>query len=491
METFIPSAPAPVGFAAPASGLGSPAAPADASGSASGLFSQILMNSCIAQATVNGEPADAPVEGREEDIAKDDAAAGGEETVAAESMAPAVLFVAAPPVVAQEALAGAEGNASGEVSPAGSPADLAAVFSAGAYKAAGSGADVPAAAEPAQGANAGFQGVMTTDGQAIAEPSGAAPVQAAPAAVSAAEQAAASAFDVPAAATAGGQADKAASDARPAAATADPVVADPLTIAAKDVPASRPEGFTAELEGSIAEPEGNSARSRIEPTANAPRGAEASRAPAAPEGKPSLTSGEGDSETFSSAFLRESARADQTPEEASAESVFRVEETANPNASPSVAAARNAGESVHVSRSPMPEPAAAQAQRSFQAGENAFVLTRKSDTSMEVTLSPPGVGKLEIEIVLDKGVVNATITAADPAGRDAIERSLPQIVQALADEGMAIGGFTVSLKQQGNEQDGNAQAGKASGSASVDNAVAAAAAVRSAAAPTGLVDIFV
>ncbi len=83
---------------------------------------------------------------------------------------------------------------------------------------------------------------------------------------------------------------------------------------------------------------------------------------------------------------------------------------------------------------------------------------------MEVTLSPPGVGKLEIEIVLDKGVVNATITAADPAGREAIERSLPQIVQALADEGMAIGGFTVSLKQQGNEQDGNAQAGKAPGS---------------------------
>ncbi len=168
-----------------------------------------------------------------------------------------------------------------------------------------------------------------------------------------------------------------------------------------------------------------------------------------------------------------------------------MEEQANPNASPSVAAARNAGESVHVSRPSMPEPPASQAQRTFQAGENAFVLTRKSDTSMEVTLSPPGVGKLEIEIVLDKGVVNATITAADPAGRDAIERSLPQIVQALADEGMAIGGFTVSLKQQGNEQDGNAQAGKASGNASAGDAVAAPAAVRSAAAPTGLVDIFV
>ena len=383
------------------------------------------MNSCVAQATVNGEPADAPVEGREEDMAKDAASSGGEETVAAGSMAPAVLFVAEPPVVAQEAPAGAEGAAAGDVSRPDPPWTRAA-FSAGAYKAADPGADASAAAEPARGTN-------------LPRTSGAPPQEAArgggrrrypppnrppfPLSMSRPPRSPAGRPTVPLP-TRG-----------PPPGPARSVAADPVLVAARMSRPPRPEGIAAELEGSIARPEGDSARSRIEPAANAPRGAEASGAPAAPDGKPSLASGEGDPETFSSAFLRESARADEAPEEAGAEGVFRVEEQANPNASPSVAAARNAGESVHVSRPSMPEPPASQAQRTFQAGENAFVLTRKSDTSMEVTLSPPGVGKLEIEIVLDKGVVNATITAADPAGRDAIERSLPQIVQALARRG--------------------------------------------------------
>ncbi|MFA6149059.1 MAG: flagellar hook-length control protein FliK [bacterium] len=78
--------------------------------------------------------------------------------------------------------------------------------------------------------------------------------------------------------------------------------------------------------------------------------------------------------------------------------------------------------------------------------EKAFVITRKSDTSVEVTLAPPGVGKLELEVVLEKGIVNARITAADPAGREAITRELPRILEALARDGMNVGGFTVSLK---------------------------------------------
>jgi len=88
--------------------------------------------------------------------------------------------------------------------------------------------------------------------------------------------------------------------------------------------------------------------------------------------------------------------------------------------------------------------------RTVRFEENAFVITRKSDTSVDVTLSPPGVGKLTIEIALEKGVVNARITAADPAGREAIERNLPNIVETLARDGMNIGGFTVSLRERRN-----------------------------------------
>jgi len=438
METFIPSTPSPAGFAAPASGLGSQAVPPDASGSASGSFLQIFMNSCVAQATGNGEPADAPAEGQGEDAAKNDAASGSEDTAAAESMMSAALFVAGPPAVPQTALPAEEGTASPEAPSSGSAAPPAAAFTAGAEAAADTGAEPPVAAVPARGAVTRFPNV----------PAAADPAKAAPAAEPAAD---------------------AASGIRPAVKTAEPVAAaaDPVSVAAK----------------------GDPSQGRIDPTADAPRKAEAPAAPVASEGKPSLASKEGDSEAFSSALTKESARADEAPEGMRAESAFRVQEAPDPNASPSVAPGRNAAENVSAPRPPLSEPAAAQAQRTFQVGENAFVLNRKSDTTMEITLSPPGVGKLEIEIVLDKGVVNANITAADPAGRDAIERSLPQIVQALADGGMAIGGFTVSLKKQGNEQDGNAQPGKAAGSDSLGT-VAAPEAARSA-AKTGLVDIFV
>lgn len=122
--------------------------------------------------------------------------------------------------------------------------------------------------------------------------------------------------------------------------------------------------------------------------------------------------------------------------------------------------------------------------------EKAFVITRKSDTSVEVTLAPPGVGKLEIEVVLEKGVVNARITAADSAGREAIARSLPQIVEALARDGMNIGGFTVSLKER-RERMGDPPAHGASRDPDARLPSAVPPAGSAPAASAGLVDIFI
>ena len=122
--------------------------------------------------------------------------------------------------------------------------------------------------------------------------------------------------------------------------------------------------------------------------------------------------------------------------------------------------------------------------------EKAFVITRKSDTSVEVTLAPPGVGKLEIEVALDKGVVNARILAADSAGREAIARSLPQIVEALARDGMNVGGFTVSLKERRDRaEDGRGHGASRDPDARLLSAVTPAATAPAASA--GLVDIFV
>jgi hypothetical protein len=170
------------------------------------------------------------------------------------------------------------------------------------------------------------------------------------------------------------------------------------------------------------------------------------------------------------------------------EAPFRGEERVEPNAPPAVAVERIAADKAAAPRVSAPAPAAPHAPRPVLLGENAFVLTRKSDTSVEVTLAPPGIGKLEIEVVVEKGVVNANITAADPAGREAIERSLPHIMEALARDGMAIGGFTVSLKER-REQAGNAPGEKAPRDPMDRPPVSTI--VRTAAASAGLVDLFV
>jgi hypothetical protein len=486
METFIPSTPSPAGFAASASGLGAQAAPADASASGSGLFLQILLGSCAGQAPACGGSAEAPAGEREGAAAGDEAAPDAGEPAAAENPVPPALSAAAPLPAAQGTPPVFDETASADVSPAGCPADNAA-----AYPVPVQASIVSAAADP--GAAAGPATVAVAARFVVSAE------QAAPAAVPRGERAAVAVSEVPADARAEGSiSDEPAADTPAGRAAA----AVPVPSGKKDIPAFRPERFTAvrdasaaaQEEPAVAKPTVEPALGRPEPPAAAPaRGAETDPAAAARDGGNPSAPGKKDPDSFSFIMARESASADEAPEESSRGKASVALEAAEPGASHAIVAGRNAAEAAPAPRPPMQAPVAAPPQRTFHAGENAFVLTRKSDTSVEITLSPPGVGRLEIEVVVDKGVVNANITAADPAGREAIERSLPQIMQALADEGMAIGGFTVSLKQgdgrDGDTQAGNAQAGKGPGDGS--SGADAPGIVRSAPGRSGLVDILV
>ncbi len=205
-------------------------------------------------------------------------------------------------------------------------------------------------------------------------------------------------------------------------------------------------------------------------------------------GKPAPASGEDPSGTAVNLTAAPETAAAGAPQKKRGEASIRNGERVEPPAPASVPVDRVAADKASAPRAPAPAPAAPHEAKQLLAGENAFVLTRKSDTSVEVTLSPPGVGKLEMEIVLEKGVVNANITAADPAGREAIERSLPQIIEALARDGMAVGGFTVSLKER-REQAGNAQGGRPPRDPMDRPPVSSI--VPTAATPAGLVDLFV
>jgi flagellar hook-length control protein FliK len=73
----------------------------------------------------------------------------------------------------------------------------------------------------------------------------------------------------------------------------------------------------------------------------------------------------------------------------------------------------------------------------------------KNGNRLAVQLEPDGLGKLNINLSLDKGIVNAQIHVADSAARNLIESNIQQIMNTLIGEGLSIGGFSVSLQQHG------------------------------------------
>ncbi len=73
----------------------------------------------------------------------------------------------------------------------------------------------------------------------------------------------------------------------------------------------------------------------------------------------------------------------------------------------------------------------------------------KDGNRIAVQLDHNGLGKLDINLSLDKGAVNAQINVADDAAKKMIENNMQQIVNSLLGDGVSVGGFSVSLRQQG------------------------------------------
>ncbi|MBF0559548.1 MAG: flagellar hook-length control protein FliK, partial [Nitrospirae bacterium] len=96
------------------------------------------------------------------------------------------------------------------------------------------------------------------------------------------------------------------------------------------------------------------------------------------------------------------------------------------------------------------------AAKTIELNGNKFTIMRKGDTSIEVKLEPDGIGKLDIRVNVEKGVLSANISASDASAKGIIEKNLHEIVNALTKEGLTVGGFTVSLRDRG----GNYKEGK-------------------------------
>jgi hypothetical protein len=84
--------------------------------------------------------------------------------------------------------------------------------------------------------------------------------------------------------------------------------------------------------------------------------------------------------------------------------------------------------------------------------DHYFSVKKQTSSSMEISLEPAGLGKLDIELNLNQDRLQGQIMVNDKAGKELIERNLPQLLSDLAREGLQVGGFSVSLKHQGRGQ---------------------------------------
>ncbi|HDH06272.1 MAG TPA: flagellar hook-length control protein FliK, partial [Nitrospirae bacterium] len=94
----------------------------------------------------------------------------------------------------------------------------------------------------------------------------------------------------------------------------------------------------------------------------------------------------------------------------------------------------------------------------FNEVVDKIVYVAKGDNRLGVTIEHKDLGKLNISLSLEKGMVNVHINTADKAAREFVENNIQQIVDSLSKSGVSIGGFSVGLKNYKNSEgntDGN------------------------------------
>jgi flagellar hook-length control protein FliK len=91
----------------------------------------------------------------------------------------------------------------------------------------------------------------------------------------------------------------------------------------------------------------------------------------------------------------------------------------------------------------------------------------KDGNRLAVKFEQDGLGKLDIDLRLNKGILSAHIQAADNSTKTLIENNMQQIVDSLMKAGLSVGGFSVSLKGGGQQnmtqEEYNGKTGQATG----------------------------
>lgn len=95
-----------------------------------------------------------------------------------------------------------------------------------------------------------------------------------------------------------------------------------------------------------------------------------------------------------------------------------------------------------------------------QIVDQAKLITRAQNTEMVIQLKPEHLGELTLKVTVEQGLVNATFHSSNSDVRAAIEASLPQLKQELANTGLKVdnvGVYTSLDQSMSNQQQGSQQ----------------------------------
>jgi len=115
----------------------------------------------------------------------------------------------------------------------------------------------------------------------------------------------------------------------------------------------------------------------------------------------------------------------------------------------------------------------------------------RNGNRLAVQFEPDGLGKLDIDLRLDKGIVNAQIRVSDESTRSLIEGNMRQIMDGLMKEGLSVGGLSVALRENGSgDRQNNGWNGEGQNAQNANEPSPAGEVTRSLTA-RGLINIFV
>jgi flagellar hook-length control protein FliK len=87
----------------------------------------------------------------------------------------------------------------------------------------------------------------------------------------------------------------------------------------------------------------------------------------------------------------------------------------------------------------------------------------KGSTKLGVKVDSESLGKLNIHVSIEKGLVNVHINSSDKVVREFIENNMQQIVDSLSKNGVSVGGFSVGLRNNKNSEGNGTMSGNGRG----------------------------